>query len=181
MRHQHAISRTLSNRFVLPATLSLAWTWACGGPSTPAEPPPSAEAEETLSDAEATEVEADVAEGKVKFDEMKHGEQVDYMKKVVAPQMAKLFQSHDAEEFAKMGCPTCHGPGVKKGNFEMPNGDLPKLNPNDMFAEHVADEPEMTKFMMEQVVPEMAKLLGEEPFNPETGKGFGCFDCHVKK
>jgi hypothetical protein len=27
-------------------------------------------------------------------------------------------------------------------------------------------------------VPKMAGLLGEEPYNPETGKGFGCFSCH---
>jgi hypothetical protein len=38
----------------------------------------------------------------------------------------------------------------------------------------------MVKFMGERVVPEMAKLLHEEPYNPETHQGFGCFHCHVK-
>ena len=27
-------------------------------------------------------------------------------------------------------------------------------------------------------VPEAAAMLDMEPFNPETGQGFGCFGCH---
>jgi hypothetical protein len=93
--------------------------------------------------------------------------------------MGKTFQGFDAEHYAEFGCVTCHGPGAKDGNFEMPSPALPKLpeDPTPVFQE----KPEVSKFMSEQVVPQMAKLLGEEPFNPETGKGFGCFDCHQKQ
>lgn len=110
------------------------------------------------------------------FDEMTAPERMQHMKTVVAPHMAKVFQEADAEKYAKFGCSGCHGPGAKEGNFEMPNAALPPLNKEEMDA-----HPEATKFMAERVVPEMAKLLGEEPYNPETHEGFGCFDCHTKK
>jgi hypothetical protein len=75
---------------------------------------------------------------------------------------------------------TCHGPDAKKGEFEMPNPKLPKLDPKDNFKAH-KKEAEVVKFMMERVVPEMATLLGEEPYDPAKQEGFGCFDCHTKK
>ena len=103
-------------------------------------------------------------------------EKMKHMKTVVAPHMAKVFQEASAEEYANFGCANCHGPGAKEGNFEMPSAALPALNKEEM-----DEHPEVTKFMAERVVPEMAKLLGEEPYNPETQKGFGCFDCHTKK
>jgi len=140
----------------------------CGGsqtgePATPAAPDAPAE-----SAAAAKE-----------FDDMPPAEQLKYMKEVVAPQMAKTFQAFDAEHFAEFGCSNCHGPGAKDGVFEMPSEALPKLpaDPTPVFDE----KPEVAKFMAEQVSPQMAKLLGEEPFNPETGSGFGCFDCHTKQ
>jgi hypothetical protein len=39
----------------------------------------------------------------------------------------------------------------------------------------------MVAFMGKKVVPTIANLLGEEPFDPKTGKGLGCFECHTKK
>jgi len=62
----------------------------------------------------------------------------------------------------------------------MPNPKLPKV-PNDMpgFDKLSKDKPDAVKFMSTKVVPEMAQMLGEEPFDPKTGKGFGCHQCHT--
>lgn len=102
------------------------------------------------------------------------------MKTVVVPRMKSVFQKQDAEHFAEFGCQTCHGAGAKQGRFKMPNAALPALNPAGGFKVHMDEHPNDTKFMMEQVVPEMAAALGESPFDPKTGEGFGCFECHTK-
>jgi hypothetical protein len=78
-----------------------------------------------------------------------------------------------------MSCVTCHGAGAKEGKFKMPNASLPKLDPKDGFAKHQKKTPAVTKFMMETVAPEVGKLLGMPPYNPETKQGFGCFNCHT--
>ncbi|HMJ11357.1 MAG TPA: hypothetical protein VK524_08110 [Polyangiaceae bacterium] len=163
---------------------------ACGGsqaaPETPAEPiatvsPPVAPPETTgepSADVGATDAGAGPA--KVKFDDLSKDQQKAYMKDVVLPKMKETFLSLNAKRYADMNCMTCHGPDAKKGKFEMPNPKLPKLDPKDNFKAH-AKEAEVVKFMAERVVPEMAALLGEEPYDPAKQEGFGCFDCHVKK
>lgn len=147
--------------------LSGSLAFACGGSKAPAESP-------TESGEESPADEGDDASKK--FDDMSAPEKMEHMKKVVAPTMAKVFQEYDAEHYKDFSCATCHGPGAKQGNFEMPTKDLPALDQEEM-----DEHPEVTKFMMERVVPEMAKLMGEEPYNPETHEGFGCFACHTKK
>lgn len=141
---------------------------ACAGSKAPAESAQDESAETTPSEGPA--------DGSGKFDDMSAPEKMQYMKKVVAPEMAKVFQGFDADEYEDFGCATCHGPGAKQGDFTMPTASLPALDQEEM-----DEHPELTKFMMEQVVPKMAELLGEEPYNPETHEGFGCFDCHTKK
>jgi hypothetical protein len=103
-----------------------------------------------------------------------------FMEKRVVPKMGTLFSQFDAKDFSKVTCQTCHGARAKSGDFKMPNADLPKLSPADKFKKHFDAKPEMTKFMMEKVVPEMADLLSTQPYNPETHQGFGCFGCHVE-
>lgn len=156
----------------LLGSISMVVMVACGGASTPAESP---EAEAEPGAMEEPGGEAPAEEAPLKFDDMTAPQKMQHMKKVIAPEMAKVFQAHDAEEYAEFSCATCHGPGAKEGNFEMPSAALPALDQEEM-----DEHPEVTKFMMEAVVPKMAELLGEEPYNPETHQGFGCYDCHTK-
>jgi len=173
----------IQSRWVVCAVVAAAVA-ACGGGAQLPDAPEAAPAEAKTDAPEATEPasveevhpteEAEPA-GK-KFRAMSPPEKMNHMKKVVTPQMAKVFQEADAEAYGEFGCTTCHGPGAKKGNFTMPNDSLAPLDKAEMDA-----HPEVTKFMMERVVPEMAKLMGEEPYNPETHEGFGCYACHTKK
>lgn len=160
---------------------------ACGGAQTTGPAPPPASAPQATEPprpataptepaptepAQAPEATVD----KVKFVDMDPKGKLNVMKTVVAPEMAKLFQSVDAEKYKDFGCVTCHGPGAKEGKFDMPSSTLPKLPKNigDVFK----SSPDMAKFMSERVLPKMAEILGEEPFNPETHQGFGCRNCH---
>jgi hypothetical protein len=99
--------------------------------------------------------------------------QIAFMKKNVAPRMAKVFQGADAKRYAEFGCKTCHGP-----DFKTPKDFLPHLSMKDGKMSAFADKPEVAKFMAEHVVPEMASALGEQPYNPQTKQGFGCHGCH---
>lgn len=110
---------------------------------------------------------------------MSHEQRLEHMKKVVMPKMKEVMAAFDPKEFADVKCGTCHGDGVKNKTFKMPNPKLPKLSYTDQFKKHMDKKPEITKFMMEKVVPEMATLLGMEPFDPQTKQGFGCMNCHI--
>jgi hypothetical protein len=103
----------------------------------------------------------------------------EHMKTVVLPKMKEDFGGFDAKKFGGMNCATCHGDGAKAGTFKMPNAKLPKLNPAGGFKKHMDKKPEMTKFMMEKVVPDMAKALDQQPYDPKTQTGFGCMSCHT--
>ncbi len=111
--------------------------------------------------------------------DMDRAHRLDYMGLVVFPAMKAKFQAFGAEAFAEFRCQTCHGDGFDKPgiDFRMPNV-LPPLSRTDPIGGGMAYDPETTKFMVETVVPTMAELLGESPFDPRTGKGFSCFRCH---
>jgi hypothetical protein len=114
--------------------------------------------------------------------DMTHDERHYYMKETVFPKMKGEFAAFDAKDFAGMKCVTCHGDGAKDHTFKMPNPKLPGLPATeDGFKQLQAKHPEIMKFMMEKVVPDMAVMLGEAPYNPATHQGFGCFRCHPKK
>jgi hypothetical protein len=107
-----------------------------------------------------------------------HAERLDYMKTVVLPKMKEEFSAFDAK-YAKMDCKTCHGDGAKDGSFKMPNPKLPKLTADDNFKKHQQKTPDILKFMLTKVEPDMATILGLPPYDMTTHKGFSCFDCHL--
>src|SRR6185503_9855496 len=114
--------------------------------------------------------------------DMSHEERAGYMKKTVLPKMKAEFAAFDAKEFSEMNCATCHGDGAKDKKFKMPNPKLPKLPATEEgFKKLSQDHPDVMKFMSTKVVPDMASLLGGQPYDPKTHQGFGCFRCHVKK
>jgi len=117
--------------------------------------------------------------GAAAWKDMNHEQRLAYMKSTVFPKMKDEFTGADAQRFADMNCATCHGAGAKDGSFKMPNPDLPKLNPAGGFAEHRQKAPKMVDFMMQKVVPDMASLLSEQPYDPKTHQGFGCGECHT--
>jgi hypothetical protein len=141
--------------------------------ATPPATPPAAETPAPAAEAAAPEAPA------IDWDAMSHEQKMDRMKKVVLPKMKEVFMGFDAKDFADMKCVTCHGDGAKNQTFKMPNPKLPKLSYTDDFKKHREKKPEITKFMMEKVLPEMAALIGEPVMDPKTHKGLGCNACHV--
>lgn len=146
---------------------------SCGGKSTPAETPPTAD---TSTPAE-TAPPADMA-----FKDMTVEQRTVFMKQTVLPAMQTLFQEFDAKKFATFNCKTCHGKSADDGTFKMPNPNLPRLpKPEDFMA--YAKEPEhapWVEFMAMKVKPQMAKLLKMSEFDPQTNTGdFSCGACHL--
>jgi hypothetical protein len=165
--------------------LGLAVT-ACGGsqpappepaPATPPPPPPPMETAEPVPSA-APEP-APVAPPPRDWHALTEDQKKEVMKSEVVPKMKELFGALDAKRFPDVKCTTCHGEGAMKGKFEMPNPKLPKLDMKNGFEKHKKKDAKIVAFMMEQVVPEMAKIIGEPVYDPATGKGFGCMECHT--
>jgi hypothetical protein len=105
-------------------------------------------------------------------------ERHDRMTWLVHPNMAKLFQSFAGTPYPAMTCRTCHGADAEQVQYKMPHG-LPALDPA-----HLPDpraggpKARIAKFMIEEVTPQMADLLGAPRRDPKTGRGFDCFGCH---
>ncbi|HMI84636.1 MAG TPA: hypothetical protein VK550_11110 [Polyangiaceae bacterium] len=147
---------------------------ACGGGSgAPPSTPPATTASPAGSAGEA----APPPSGK--WSDMNRDQRMTYMKKVVLPKMKETFTAFDPKQFDHVTCLTCHGAGAKDGSFKMPNPELPKLSPDGGFKKHLDQKPEITKFMMSKVLPQMAELLNTQPYDPNTHLGFGCFGCHA--
>jgi len=104
------------------------------------------------------------------------------MKVTVLPQMGALFHDYDAKKYEEPKCVLCHRTGAKDGSFKMPDPGLPKLDvsPEGIKAAH-AKFPKMIEFMSKKVEVTMAGLMGEQPFDMKTMKGFSCMECHTKK
>lgn len=111
----------------------------------------------------------------VDFDAMSNQQKMEFMKNVVMPRMAKVFQDHDAKDYASFGCKTCHGDPPKD-----PHDALPKLKlSGDGLKKLQQDDADMLKFMHDKVMPEMAAIFGQQPYDPQTKQGFGCKGCHT--
>jgi hypothetical protein len=166
--------RKLTEAHLALGAVVSASVFACG---KPAEAPPQAEPAATSADVDAP---APASAGKRKnFHEMEHAEKLGYMKNTVMPEMKALWAGA-GQKVDDFSCKTCHGSGADSGSFKMPSDSLPKLDVSDGFADEKKAHPEAVQFMMEKVVPAMAALVDEEPYNPETHQGFGCFECHTK-
>jgi hypothetical protein len=167
----------------LSLSLLLAFAAACGAspasPTTPSSPAPEASASAApaaaapAADASAPSAEIAAAGGETWSDTWPKDKQLAFMKKNVAPRLGKVFKAHDAAHYADFSCKTCHGPAYKN-----PHEFLPKLAMKDGKLLAFADKPDVSKFMAESVVPEMASAMGEPMYDPKTQKGFGCGGCH---
>jgi hypothetical protein len=117
----------------------------------------------------------------------------DVMTFAVLPNMARTFQRFNGSADPDMTCATCHGADAEQVKYAMPHG-LPALDPARMPDPHGSDpkEARMAKFMIEQVTPAMADLLGvplderadrldriDDSANPKHG--FSCFNCHPSR
>ena len=184
----------LRTAFVI--TCALPAYLACGGGTPPPEPPPTPSATSTAPDMPSANVPATSAPtasaaptetapapsasaAGPSWDSMTKDQKKDVMKKVVLPKMKEDFSGFDAKKYADITCATCHGDGAKNGSYTMPNPKLPKLDPAGGFKKHMDKKPEITKFMMQKVVPDMAAALNEPPLDPATQKGFSCGACHT--
>jgi len=173
----------ISPLWSLAAVASLVAAAACGGgqaePVTPTTPSASASDSAAAPTASATASAAPSASataeaGPVWKDGMTKDAQVAYMKANVAPRMSKVFKDHDAKKYGEFSCKTCHGPNGKE-----PKEFLPKLTMKGGNLTAFAEKPEMSKWMHESVVPEMAAAMGQKPYDPATKTGFGCMGCHA--
>jgi len=143
---------------------------ACGGVSPDAAIPVTPTATPTASATSSAAVPVPTAWR----DDLPVPEKIALMKATVTPRLGKVFQTRSAQHYADFGCSSCHGPDNKD-----PKDFLPTLTMKDGKLTCFGDSPEMSKFMAEKVVPEMASALGEAPFNPATKTGFGCPGCHT--
>jgi hypothetical protein len=112
-------------------------------------------------------------------------ERHDVMTFAVLPNMARMFQRFDGSADPDMTCATCHGPDAELVHYAMPRG-LPALDPTRMPDPdaHNPAEARMAKFMIEEVTPSMARMLGVPEGRPATshaGGGFSCFNCHPSR
>jgi hypothetical protein len=123
------------------------------------------------------------APGPGEWDKWSHDQKLAWMKAGVMPKMHDLFASYDSAKYADAKCKLCHGKGAEDGSFKMPNPDLPKLpkTPAEFKTLATGKKAKIFAFMKDQVLPTMAQLVGEQPYDPKTNTGFGCMECHTQK
>lgn len=156
---------------VLMVGLGVSAVWACASSTPEARAP-----EEGAPAAETTAAEgAAPAPLPEKWStDMTKEQQIAYMKEKVMPAMDPVFKEHDPKAFEKFGCETCHGP-----EYKTPTQYLPALTLKDGNLTCFTEEPEVSKWMAEKVVPAMAAAMGMAPYDPATHQGFGCGGCHA--
>ena len=116
------------------------------------------------------------------WDSMSGEDKGHWMADHVVPAMRPLFAAYDPTRYADVRCTTCHGASARERHFAMPNPDLPRLpavSDSAGWAALQREQPRAMAFMASRVEHAMAALVGESPYDPATGQGFGCLECHT--
>ena len=114
------------------------------------------------------------------WEEMSSTEREWYMVGKVQPIMWEVFRGHSEARYEQFSCDTCHGEDGKERGYAMPSPSLP-LPMGGSYEFNQLLDTRIGRFMSEKVSPITAKLMGKPAYDPATGQGFGCFDCHVKE
>ena len=171
---------------VLAALAAAATSCASSREPAPAGPAAAPAASEPAAPATASADTGGLGAPKIPWADKTREQRIEYMGLFVLSPMQELFAGWRPDEYGgkdQFRCQTCHGeefdsPAV---DFHMPRVAFP-LDPADPIGAAMKYDADATAFMAERVVPEMARLLGEEPYDPSTGRGtFGCFRCHPRK
>ena len=116
---------------------------------------------------------------KLAWQEMNREQKKAHMKNAVLPGAADLFAAWRPDRFSVVDCSLCHGPGVKRDDFNMPTDYLPRLSGKLLLGPEFEKHPETTRLKLDRLVPMMAEALGLKPFSLITRRGFGCYSCHL--
>ena len=162
----------MRNAFMWAGLLALV---GCGGGGEPAST--------STGDAGATAGAEVAPEAWAPFDDMDHETKGRYMAEVVMPAMNEVFAAAPASDRlpSEISCDTCHGENAMEVGFEMPNTLYP-LVPQEiagMFSSSDTELAAIATYMAGPVEHRMAELLGRQPYDVETGEGFGCLGCHA--
>jgi hypothetical protein len=120
----------------------------------------------------------------VAWKDMNSSQRTVYMTAVVLPKMREVYQRFDPVRFAGFDCSTCHGTQPEARAYKMPVAEVTPLpGSKEAFEAKLAVEaewPRWTQFMVEEVEPPMAAMLGQPLWNPATPEapGFSCQACH---
>ena len=100
---------------------------------------------------------------------------------LVHPVLARKFTDARGDGAPPLGCVDCHGDDGERDRYAMPSPVLQPLKPSRVRALYAAgdDVSALIAFMRDEVTPETARLMGRTPYDPATGRGFSCFDCHA--
>ena len=155
---------------------------ACSRSGDPAPVAPAPAPAATPPKPQATGGTGGIGAPNIPWAEKTRAQRQDYMGIYVVDRMAALFREWKPDEYAGVTgfrCQTCHGENFDKPpvDFHMPRVAFP-LDPADPIGSATRYDPEAAKFMVERVMPTMAELLGEKPYDEETKQGFSCFRCH---
>jgi hypothetical protein len=100
-----------------------------------------------------------------------------FMTDAVLPVMRSVFEAYDP--MVDVGCETCHGHDMVQVDYRMPNV-LASLPLEGTLEAADARDPEATQFMLDEVFPVMAELLGRDRYNAASAPdGFRCVGCHL--
>jgi hypothetical protein len=116
------------------------------------------------------------------WQKMNYSEKEWYMVGKVHPVMRQVFQTFNAKKYEgeKFECVPCHGENPEERKYKMPSDHLSKVPAFGSADWKAMENSRVFKFMSKSVTPSMGKLIGEEPWNPETGEGYSCWGCHPK-